>query len=145
MNKSTLQYFDKAQIYIDIIIDVKIILMFVFIDKPDVDINTNKPGKYYKYGNDYTLTCSTDSVPPVSYNDIWFEFAPCAINACPKGSSDLWRSPLEYNISVVFESMEEKQDQLQLLATRTGAFRCRAKNEVGNSSSAIEIFKISGR
>lgn len=111
--------------------------------KPDVDVNTNKRGKYYKYNHDYTLTCTTNAFPAVGFGDIWWEFAPCAINKCPKLTSDMWKSLKDSNVSIIVEVESDMQHQLRLHATTTGAFRCIAKNEVGNTTSAMQIFKIS--
>ncbi|XP_071124619.1 vascular endothelial growth factor receptor 1-like isoform X2 [Mytilus edulis] len=111
--------------------------------KPLVQIKSTKLGDYYILNRLYTITCNTESVPPVDFGDIWMEFSPCGIDLCNDNTRRQWKKLSDSNLKVEYEAQEGSGFQLMLYASQTGVFRCKAKNEVGNTTSANEIVKIS--
>lgn len=119
--------------------------VFMLTDKPLVQIKSTKLGDYYILNRLYTITCNTESVPPVDFGDIWIEFSPCGIDLCNDNTRRQWKKLSDSNLKVEYEAQEGSGFQLMLYASQTGVFRCKAKNEVGNTTSANEIVKISGK
>ncbi|CAG2188022.1 FLT1 [Mytilus edulis] len=121
--------------------DIELIVKY----KPLVQIKSTKLGDYYILNRLYTITCNTESVPPVDFGDIWMEFSPCGMDLCNDNTRRQWKKLSDSNLKVEYEAQEGSGFQLMLYASQTGVFRCKAKNEVGNTTSANEIVKISGK
>ena len=118
-------------------------MIFIFLDKPEIQLTTNRVGAYFVLNNTYTLKCKVDCVPTVDNGDIWWEFSPCDFNSCGYTATRQWKNLSEAGLKGSFDFQEDSTSQLTFIATQIGIIRCVARNEVGNSSRQ-EHFKISG-
>ncbi|XP_076117144.1 platelet-derived growth factor receptor alpha-like [Mytilus galloprovincialis] len=110
----------------------------VVICKPLVYIKSNKSGDFYQYKHHYTLTCN---VPCVDSGDVhvWMEYSPCNISMCYNQMGHQWKNRSDVQF------LKGRSLRLSYLAEQTEVIRCRAQNEVGSTTSPIEIVKIKGK
>ncbi|CAG2188023.1 FLT1 [Mytilus edulis] len=120
--------------------DIELIVKY----KPLVQIKSTKLRNYFILNRLYTITCNTDSVPPVDFGDIWMEFSPFGIDFRHDNFRRQWKNLSDSNLKVDYEAQKGSGFKLMLYASRTGVFRCKAKNEIGSTTSANEKVKIIG-
>lgn len=110
----------------------------VLTGKPLVDIKSNKSGDFYQYKHHYTLTCN---VPCVETGDlhVWMEYSPCNISMCYNQMGHQWKNKSDVQF------LKRRSLRLSYLSEQTEVIRCRAQNEIGSTTSPIEIVKIKGK
>lgn len=106
--------------------------------KPLVDIKSNKSGDFYQYNHLYTLTCNVPCVDSGNLH-VWLEFSSCNINMCFNQTGHQWKNKSDV------EFQKGRSLRLSYLAEQTEVIRCRAQNDVGSTTSQMEIVMIKGK